>query len=264
MQLPPPLEEVAGRGGPMDAAAAEMVKHIDYFGIERISPLLSIGMGTRARPGPAFNGDELRRCLARWPDRLLGIATLNANDREGCLENLDRWVKEGPMVGVFFPSSALSLACTHPNFDPIVERAHALGAVILQHTWFKTGGKESVGESTPAELAELARRHPKIPFVCVHAGGEWEKGIRAVINSPNILLETSGFDPTAGFMEMAVREVGASRVIYGGHYPGRSFGTELSKVLGAAVSEADRALIFGGNFRRLLKPLFDRTGRKLT
>jgi len=251
------------RGDTPDAIAEAMLEQFDAFGIERIAPLLQVGMGTRDGASSP-RSDELRRCLERWPNRLLGIATLNANDVAGCRENMDRWIRDGPMIGVFFPSSNRSLVCTHPNFDPLVERAHELGAVVLQHTWFKTGGKDSVGESTPAELAELARRHPHIPFVCVHAGGEWEKGIRAIRDCANVLVETSGFDPTAGFMELARRELGAERIIYGGHFPGRSFGTELSKVLGAELTEDERLLIFGGNFRRLLRPLFQRQGRPMT
>lgn len=43
----------------------------------------------------------------------------------------------------------------------------------------------------------------------VYAGGEWEQGIRAVREIPNILIETSGFDATAGFIEMAIRDLGA-------------------------------------------------------
>jgi predicted TIM-barrel fold metal-dependent hydrolase len=228
---------------------------LDRFAIERFCPLL--------RPTPDDAADIVR-CLERWPNRLLGFATVHATDVQVALADLDRWIKDGPMVGIYLPSSAQNVPCTHPNYDPIMRRAHELGAVIQQHTWFKTQGKDSSGESTPSELAELARRHPDITFVCVHAGGEWEKGIRAVRDCGNIVVETSGFDPTAGFIEMAVRELGASRIVYGGHAPSRSFGTELSKVLGANISEADKFLILGGNFRRLLTPLLRRRGWSLT
>ena len=34
------------------------------------------------------------------------------------------------------------------------------------------------------------------------------------------------------------------------HGPGRSFATELSKVLDASLSHADRMKVFGGNYRR--------------
>jgi len=124
--------------------------------------------------------------------------------------------------------------------------------VIVQHTWFKTGGKQSPGESTPADLAILARRYPEQKFICAHAGGEWERGIRAVRSHVNVLVETSGFDATAGFIEMAVRELGSRRIVFGSHLPSRSLGTELAKIIGADISEQDRRLILGENFRRLL------------
>lgn len=262
---PAAAEDVrAAGGGALDLAVAETLRQMDRFGIERFCPLLTVAGAGAGRNRSGGDAAEIRRCLERWPDRLLGIATLEAASVEKCLAELNRWIGEGPMMGVFFPSSAQNVVCTHPNYDPLVRRAHELGAVIFQHTWFKTGGKDTSGESTPAELAELARRHPEITLVCVHAGGEWEKGLRAVRDCGNIVVETSGFDPTAGFLEMAVRELGAERIIYGGHFPGRSFGTELAKVFGANLSERERRLILGGNFRRLLERILQRKGRALT
>ena len=122
----------------------------------------------------------------------------------------------------------------------------------MQHTWYKTGGKQSVGESTPADLAELAKRFPQQQFLCAHAGGEWEQGIRAVRDIPNILIETSGFDATAGFIEMAMRELGPDRIVFGSHLPSRSLGTELGKILAADIAEAAKFQILGANYRRLL------------
>ncbi len=245
----------AGTPRSMEEAYAALEPQLRRFGIERFCPLLRLDV-------PAL-ASEAVACLERRRDRLLGIATVHAKDVPAALADLDRWVGAGPMVGIYLPSSAQNVPCNHPNYDPVMRRAHELGAVILQHTWFKTGGKDSSGESTPSELAELARRHPDITFVCVHAGGDWEKGLRAVRDCGNVVVETSGFDPTAGFIEMAVRELGARRIIYGGHAPSRSFGTELSKVLGAGISEADRFLILGENFRRLLRPILRRQGRPL-
>jgi predicted TIM-barrel fold metal-dependent hydrolase len=191
--------------------------------------------------------------LERWPDLLLGMIQLNANDVRGSLEALDRWLRDGPMLGVYFPGGGPgALTCNHPNFHSLVERIMELKGVIMQHTWIKTGGKQGPGESTPSELAELAAKFPGQQFLCAHAGGEWEQGIRAVRDSTNILIETSGFDATAGFVEMAVREMGADRIVFGSHLPSRSLGTELSKVVAAAIPDDAKKQILGGNFRRLL------------
>lgn len=223
---------------------------------ERLCYFAHVGTGTtndadyeqlaRSRP------DAILKPLERWPKLLLGMIQLNANNVRGSLDALDRWLRDGPMIGVYFPGSGPgALTCTHRNFNPLVERIADLRGVIMQHTWFKTGGKQSPVESTPAELAVLAGRFPHQHFICAHAGGEWEQGIRAVRDSPNVLVETSGFDATAGFIEMAVRELGAERIVFGSHLPSRSLGTELTKVTTAAITEEQKVAILGANFRRL-------------
>ena len=191
--------------------------------------------------------------MKRWPNRLLGMIQLNLQNTASSLEALTQWLQEGPMLGVYFPGSGPGAAnCLDPKVSQLVERVAELDGVIMQHTWLKTGGKRSPHESTPAELATLAARYPKQRFICAHAGGEWEQGIRAVRDSPNILIETSGFDATAGFIEMATRELGSKRIVFGSHLPSRSLGTELSKVISAQISEAEKKDILGGNYRKLL------------
>lgn len=194
------------------------------------------------------------KAMERWPTLLLGMIQLNANDVPASLDALNRWLRDGPMLGVYFRGGGIgSLTCTHPNFHPLIKRIAELNGVIMQHTWFVTGGKQSPGGSTPSELAEVAAKFPEQKFICAHAGGEWQRGIRAVQSSPNILVETSGFDASAGFIEMAVRELGAERIVFGSHLPSRSLGTELSKVIAANISEGDKRLILGENFRKLIQ-----------
>lgn len=189
----------------------------------------------------------------RWPDKLLGMIQLNSNEVKNSLDAIDRWLRDGPMTGVYFPGGGPgALACSDPTVIALVERVIARKGIIMQHTWNKTGGKQGPGESTPAELATLAARYPDQIFICAHAGGEWEQGLRAVRDTPNVWIETSGFDATAGFIEMAVREVGEDRLLFGSHLPSRSLGTELTKVTAAAISEEAKRKILGGNFRRLL------------
>ncbi|MEQ8787421.1 MAG: amidohydrolase family protein [Pirellulaceae bacterium] len=234
---------------------------IELASIRRLCVFLHVGLGTAdaaTEERIRSHGESITAPLTHWPERLLGMIRLNANDVEGSLAAIDRWLGEGPMVGVYFPGGRLgALTCSHRNFDPLVERIAELNGVIMQHTWFKSAGRQYPGESTPSDLAALARRHPQVNFLCAHAGGEWEQGVRAIRSSPNILAETSGFDPTAGFLEMAVRELGAERIVFGSHFPSRSLGTELGKVFGARITDDDRRKILGGNLRRLLAPILE-------
>jgi predicted TIM-barrel fold metal-dependent hydrolase len=246
--------------GQWDDSVAEDLRDLEPFRIERLCAYLHVGLGTtNAAKSITEDPAQVLAFLERWQDRLLGVIHLNANDVPASLAALDRWIARGPVVGVYFKSTPPGcLACSHSNFDPLVERCGELGALIMQHTWFKAGGKGDVGESTPAELAALAKRHPDVTFVCAHAGGDWERGIAAIRDCPNVMIETSGFDPTAGFIDFAVREIGAARIIFGGHFMSRSVGTECGKILEATISDADRRLIFGGNLRRLLERVMSR------
>lgn len=222
-----------------------------------------VGIGTTTDPGfeklVRDRPDVILKPFERWPNLLLGMIQLNANDVRASLDALNRWLRDGPMLGVYFAGGGPgALTCTHPSLGPLIERIAELRGVIMQHTWFKTGGKDGPGESTPSELAELAARYPEQKFLCAHAGGEWQRGIRAVRDTPNILIETSGFDATAGFIEMAVRELGAERIVFGSHLPSRSLGTELGKIIGADIAEQDKRMILGENYRSLLSPILER------
>ena len=65
-----------------------------------------------------------------------------------------------------------------------------------------------------------------------------ERGIRAIRGSENLYADLAGSDPVAGYTEMAVRELGPERIIYGTDAGGRSFSSQLAKVFGANVPDA--------------------------
>ncbi len=145
----------------------------------------------------------------------------------------------------------------------LIERAAELQAAIFQHTWFKTNGANLAGESTPHDLAALARRHPHVPLICGHTGGAWELGLRAIRDCGNVYADLAGSDPTAGMVEMAVRELGAERVLYGSDVTGRSFASQLAKVLGADISAQAKRPILGENLKRLLTPILKAKGQAI-
>ena len=143
--------------------------------------------------------------------------------------------------------------------DRLIEPATKYNAVIFQHTWFKTVGNEP-GESTPQDLAALARRHPQARIICGHTGGDWEIGIRVIRDVKHVCVDLAGSDPMAGFTEMAVRELGAERIIWGSDSGGRSIASQLGKVMGADIPETARKLILGENLKRLLTPILKSKG----
>jgi predicted TIM-barrel fold metal-dependent hydrolase len=242
-----------------DEAMARVMRYADRMGIDR----LVVFMGQRLVEHPApedlrRQNDEVLQALSHWHHRAFGFVYVTPKHVEASLREIDRCVRDGPMVGL---KLWVATRCDCPEADALVRRAAELKAIVYQHTWIKAGGNPP-GESTPMDLAALAARHPTASLICGHTGGQWELGIRVVRSLPNVAIDLGGFDPTAGAVEMAVRELGARRVLYGSDVPGRSFASQLGKVLGADIAEEERRLILGENLKRLLTPILQVKGIK--
>lgn len=235
----------------------QLLVFADRLAIQRIA--LSMGMNWSQVPSPEElrrSNDDIIAAVRHRPDRVFGYAYLSPKHIDTSLAELERCIANGPLIGV---KLWVAGHCNAPEIDPIIKRAAQLNAPILQHTYIKLTGNLP-GESTPMDLAQLARRHPDAAFICAHTGGDWEIGIRAVRDCKNISVDLCGYDATAGVTEMAVRELGAQRVLYGSDAGGRSFASQLGKVLGADISDADRKLVLAENFRRMLLPICRQKG----
>ena len=246
-----------GTGDSPGGRLGTLLEYADRMGVERL--VVFMGWPFAFDPAPEDmrrQNDQVLDALAAWPERALGYAYISPAHVDFSLAEMERCIARGPMVGL---KLWVARKCNDPAIDPIVRRAVELRVPIYQHTWIKATGNLP-GESTPMELAELARRHPDAVLFCGHAGGDWEQGIRAVRPCPNVYLDTAGGDPAAGIVEMAVRELGADRVVYGSDVAGRGFASQLAKV--EDLTPRQREQILGGNLRRLLAPaLAARQGR---
>jgi predicted TIM-barrel fold metal-dependent hydrolase len=235
-----------------EARLARLVEVADRVGINRLC--VYMGMKWSYDPSPddfRQQNDQVLAAIARYPDRAFGFVYVNPKHPRESLDEINRCIADGPMVGVKLWVAAHA---DSPQLDPLVERATELNAIVFQHTWIKVTGNLA-GESTPMDLVTLAKRHPTAKLICGHTGGDWEQGIRAVRAQPNISVDLGGGDPVAGITEMAVRELGPERVLYGSDAPGRSFASQLAKVHGADIHDESKRKILSTNLKRLLGPI---------
>jgi predicted TIM-barrel fold metal-dependent hydrolase len=223
----------------------------DRAGIDRMVYLFNLGSGgvdPQVADITASNdiGIEL---VQRHPDRFAAFCYLNpALPLPFTLAEIDRCIANGPMVGI---KLWISVKATDKRLDPIMERSAALRVPVLHHAWYKA--TEFVfNESTPAEVANLARRHPDVDIIMAHlAGGGW-RGVRDIEDCPRVVIDTSGAQPHAGLVEYAVARLGADRVVFGSDWPIRDFAVQRSRVEGARLTGEQTSLILGGTMQRLL------------
>jgi uncharacterized protein len=242
-----------------EARLGRLLEVADRMGISRLCVYMGMKWSYDSSPDDfRKQNDQVLAAIGRYPDRAFGFVYINPKHPRESLDEINRCIADGPMVGVKLWVAAHA---NDPNVDPLVARATELNAVVFQHTWIKVTGNLP-GESTPMDLVALAKRHPSAKIICGHTGGDWEQGIRAVRAQPNISVDLGGGDPVAGITEMAVRELGPERVLYGSDAPGRSFASQLAKVHGAEIPDEPKRLILAANLKRLLAPILAAKGIK--
>ena len=164
-------------GSSPEQRLADLLRYADRMGIARLC--VYMGMQFVHDPSPKEfrrQNDEVLEALKAWSHRAFGFVYVNPKHLKESLDEINRCIADGPMIGV---KLWVARRATAPEVDAIVERATELKAVVFQHTWMKVAGNLP-GESTPMDLAALAARHPDAKLF---AGTPAAIGSRASVRS---------------------------------------------------------------------------------
>ena len=104
-------------------------------------------------------------------------------------------------------------------------------------------------------IGRLAERHPEARIIMAHIGGTWafREGIAVARAHDNVWADTSGWPLVAGgIMEVALRELGASKFVFGTDYPLCDIDTWVSRLERLPVSDAQRERIAWRNAAELM------------
>ncbi len=230
-------------------ADRQLIDAADRLGINQLCCSL-LSPRRPARP------EDFRQCndwaaeaMGRYPSRILCYAYVNPGYIKEAREEIDRCVRKLGFIGVKLYNDYVA---TEPVVWPIVEQAIELGVPILHHAghpyWLSSAQPRISDGGT---FAELAGRYPEAMLICAHiaGGGDWEWTVKALRNAPTVYLDTSGSVPDEGMVEMAVRTLGANRILFGCDM---SMTASVGRIRSAVLSDADRAQILGGNMKRIL------------
>ncbi|MCC7355855.1 MAG: amidohydrolase family protein [Anaerolineae bacterium] len=191
--------------------------------------------------------EAVRAEMRRLSGFMYGYVYVNPRLGAAALDEFKRGLDAG-MHGL-----KLWVACRHsdPLVFPLIEYTIERKVPALLHAWRKAGGNEP-GHSVPLDVAELARRYPEAKLIMAHLGGDWEHGIKAVRDTPNVLVDICMSVVEAGQVEMAVRELGHERVVFGSDGPANDLRANIGKLQGAYLSSDERRAIESGNMLRLV------------
>ena len=253
--------------GSPHALADRWVAELDRHGVSRAALIASV-------PG---DEDSVAQAVARHPTRLVGFFMVDPSAQDAATA-VQRALTQQDLRGVCLFPAMHHVGLADDRVARIVEVAAATpGTAVFVHC-----GVLSVGVRTklglpsrfdlrlgnPLDVSRLALAFPTVPFIMPHFGaGLFREALMAMSVCANLYVDSSSSNGwircTPGLtleavMAATLSVAGASRVLFGtdsSFYPrGWQRGvyeTQREALSRAGASDADVALVLGGNFERL-------------
>ena len=239
------------------AAAEDVVAAMALSGVDR-----TVIMGFPWRDGGlcAAHNDYLIDAVRRYPDQLIGFAIVQPLDGAKAAHELERCLAAGLRGCGELGPDGQGFAVDNPaHLGPLAEVLIAAERPLLVHSTEPVGhlyaGKGSV---YPAKLLAAAQAFPELRIICAHWGGglpfyELMPEVAAALR--NVYYDTAASTYLYDFriFALAVRLVGAERILWGTDYPLLGQARFLERVRAVGLDPADEAAILGDNAARLLR-----------
>jgi predicted TIM-barrel fold metal-dependent hydrolase len=230
----------------------KIIDAADRLGIDKLCCSIPITSGMPEPKQVRECNDDVLEAMKRYPDRILGYCFVNPGHGKEAIAEIERCVIKRGMMGIKLYNQ---YKCSDPIVYPVVEKAIELGIPILEHAGYVTDPPQAARQpniSHAADFVKLAAEYPEAMLIEAHigGGGDWEWSIKTLRHSPGVYLDTSGSVIDEGMIEMAVRELGAERLLFG---TDMTMEGGVGKVMGADITEAQREEIFWKNMAAILE-----------
>ena len=181
---------------------------------------------------------EIAEIVRRYPGRFIGYAKHDPVNEKGRIRAmLPQECRELGLRGL-----KLHVTPTAEVLDTVAE----LRIPVIWH---------------PARVAlfdPVARDYPTVDLILAHLGsdlsGDWREHVAAIDMAgrhPNVYLDT-GATVLTRYLEQAVKELGAGKIIFGSDEPEVDCRLEIFKVRVLKLPKEQEQMILGGNLARLL------------
>lgn len=205
--------------------------------------------------------EYVAECCERYPDQLIGFASVHPHYDENAEEKLERYVTEMGMRGLKLHPRHQKLAVDQPEVIKVVQKAAQLGVpvAVCGSQWKNAPLRDQM----PMNVDVLAKAAPEAKIIICHSGGFkfLDAFIVAVANN-NVYLETSidleyfSNTPFEDQYIFTLKKIGARRVIFGSDHPespsAESYARSRSILDKHGFSDEECELIFGRNILTLV------------
>ena len=226
-----------------------IIEAADRLGIDQLCVSIPVTRGMPTMDEVRACNDDVLAAMRHYPGRILGYCYACPGYRESIAE-IDRCLGE-EMIGIKLYNQ---YKIWDPAVHPVLEKAIEERVPILMHAGYPTTAEEWANQpnmSHAGDFVRAAKLYPEAMLIEAHigGGGDWEWAILQLRDAPGVYLDTSGSVIDEGMVEMAARELGVERLLFG---TDMTMEGGVGKILGADLTDAAKEQIFGANAKGIL------------
>jgi predicted TIM-barrel fold metal-dependent hydrolase len=172
--------------------------------------------------GPLISNDEVSSIIKRFPDRFIGIASVNLFKPMDAIRELRRCVKDMGFKGLRIVQWLWNLPPTDRRYYPLYSECIELDIPIC----LQVGHTGPLCPSEPGRpipyIDEVAIDFPELRIVCGHIGYPWTTEMIAVATKhTNVFIDTSAYTAKRYPVELVeyLKKHGRKKVLFGTNYP---------------------------------------------
>jgi len=180
-----------------------------------------------------------------YPDRFIGFGQVMPQ-ADDAVDEVHRLAAAGIRGLKLHPSMHGYHVADHGLLDPVFRACAENGMAVLINAL-------DDAFCAPLAIEEIAKGHPDVPTIIAHMGAVWNVPEAIIVSErqPHIYLETSA--TLMSDIKRAYARLGPEKILMGSEWPGSDFDLERMKIAKAIPDAADRALVEGDNYVRLLR-----------
>lgn len=235
-----------------------------------------------------LTNDAVAEMMKKYPDRILGTATLPTPYVDDAIAELERCINELGFKYWHTHSNYIDEHLYDEKFEPLIAKAEELGCAIYLHpTLSNDADMKNLGYLYPAAglgfgqdvMKTLIRlvmdgvfdRHPNLKIIVGHLGEyipfildrldnrlncipepaiKMQHKVSYYIQNGNIMVTTSGNTSPEAF-ECAMKVLGIDKIMFGSDYGYEDFTEQVNFVKDLPISQEDKNKVWGGNFERV-------------
>jgi len=237
------------------ASAEDLLTVMDLDGVDRAV----IGGFAWADQGLCqAHNDYLLDCVARYPDRLIGIAAVQPRAGAAAARELRRCLEGGLRgLGELFPDGQGFTLDETDLLAPLVDILQAAQLPLLTHTSEPVGHDyHGKGHTEPGHVIALAECFPELRLICGHWGGglpfyELMPEVAAALQNVSYDMAASPYLYRWRIVPVAIQMVGVHKILFGSDYPLIRPKNYIEHLRALSLEENECTAILGGNAARL-------------